>query len=55
VLASAVALGAVWSGMALSYASPRLPPSFGIVALVTAGYAAVAAASTLWRHTGQSH
>jgi zinc/manganese transport system permease protein len=38
-LASAVAIGAVWAGLALSYAAPKLPPSFSILALVTVGYA----------------
>lgn len=43
VLASAIAVGAIWGGLILSYAFPELPPSFGIIALVTAGYGAVIA------------
>jgi zinc/manganese transport system permease protein len=37
-LAAALAVAAVWGGLALSYAAPRLPPSFSIIALVSAGY-----------------
>lgn len=39
-MAAGVAIGAVWAGLALSYAVPRLPPSFGIMAVLTAAYAA---------------
>ena len=38
-LAPAIAVLAVWGGMTLSYAVPRLPPSFSIIALITAAYA----------------
>jgi len=37
-LSSAVAVTAVWGGLALSYAAPKLPPSFSILALVTTSY-----------------
>jgi zinc/manganese transport system permease protein len=42
-LSMAIAVGAVWAGLALSYAAPRLPPSFSIIAVVAAIYAATAA------------
>jgi zinc/manganese transport system permease protein len=41
-LATAVAVAAVWAGLTLSYAAPKLPPSFSIVALLAAGYVTVA-------------
>jgi zinc/manganese transport system permease protein len=37
-LSSAIAVAAVWAGVALSYAVPALPPSFAIVALITAAH-----------------
>ena len=37
-IAAAIAVAAIWSGLALSYAAPRLPPSFSIIALLTAAY-----------------
>jgi zinc/manganese transport system permease protein len=37
--ATAIAVTAVWGGLALSYAAPRLPPSFSILALITVAYA----------------
>ena len=48
-LASGLAVGAVWGGLALSYAFPKLPPSFGILAVVTAPYVATLALSRLAR------
>ena len=48
-LAAAIAVAAVWGGLALSYAAPRLPPSFGILALVTAGYLVAITRSTRFR------
>jgi len=39
-LASAIAVGSVWGGLVFSYAVPRVPPSFAILALVTCGYLA---------------
>jgi zinc/manganese transport system permease protein len=38
-LAAVVAVAAVWGGLALSYAAPKLPPSFTILGLVTTAYA----------------
>ena len=40
-LASAIAVVAVWVGLALSYAAPKLPPSFSILAVVSTAYVAV--------------
>jgi zinc/manganese transport system permease protein len=44
-LSAAVAVACVWSGLVLSYAIPKLPPSFSIIAVATVGYAAVALAT----------
>jgi len=41
-LSAAVAVGAMWGGLALSYAIPSLPPSSAIIALAAAAYAAAA-------------
>ena len=38
VLSAAIALGAVWAGLALAYAIPSLPPSSAIIGLAAAGY-----------------
>jgi zinc/manganese transport system permease protein len=40
-LSTSIAVSAVWGGIALSYAAPSLPPSFTIVALLTAGHVSV--------------
>jgi zinc/manganese transport system permease protein len=45
----ALAVGAMWAGLALAYYVPSLPPSFSITAVVTAAYAA---AIVRGRHTG---
>jgi len=39
-LATALAVGSLWAGLVLSYDFPSLPPSFGIVAVAVAVYAA---------------
>ncbi len=41
-LAGALAVGAMWGGLALSYAVPRLPPSTAIVGLAVGVYAVAA-------------
>jgi zinc/manganese transport system permease protein len=41
-LAVALAVLSVWSGLTLSYAVPRVPPSFGIIAVATVVYALAA-------------
>ncbi len=45
-LAGALAVGAMWGGLALSYAVPRLPPSTAIVALAIGVYAVAALVDT---------
>jgi len=44
-VATVLALVSVWAGLAFSYAVPRVPPSFGIIAVATVGYAA----ALVWR------
>ena len=41
-LSAAIAVAAVWGGIALSYAIPSLPPSSAIIALAAGAYAVVA-------------
>jgi zinc/manganese transport system permease protein len=38
LLAGALALGAMWAGLALSYAIPSLPPSSAIIGLAAGCY-----------------
>jgi zinc/manganese transport system permease protein len=38
VLSAAIALGAVWAGLALAYAIPSLPPSSAIIGLAAGSY-----------------
>lgn len=45
-LSAAIALGAMWGGIALSYAIPSLPPSTAIIALAVGAYA-LASVSTI--------
>ncbi|HVV37311.1 MAG TPA: metal ABC transporter permease [Acidimicrobiales bacterium] len=42
-LAVAVAVVALWAGMTFSYVVPKVPPSFAILAVITAGYLGTAA------------
>jgi zinc/manganese transport system permease protein len=42
-LATALAIGAMWVGLAASYAFPSIPPSFAIIATAVASYAAASA------------
>jgi len=46
-LSAAIALVAMWGGIALSYALPSLPPSTAIVALAVGAYALASAVSTI--------
>ncbi|HET6293747.1 MAG TPA: metal ABC transporter permease [Kribbella sp.] len=39
-LSAALAVGSMWAGLTLSYVVPKVPPSFGILAVATAVYAA---------------
>jgi zinc/manganese transport system permease protein len=50
-LSSALALIAMWAGLSLSYAVPRLPPSFAIMAVATGLY--VIALAWSWLHRPQ--
>ncbi len=50
-LAAALALLAMWGGLALAYAASRIPPSFAILAIATAEYALAA----LWSYRGLGH
>jgi zinc/manganese transport system permease protein len=46
-LSAGIAIGSVWTGLAASYAIPRMPPSFAILAVATAIYLGAIAASRL--------
>jgi zinc/manganese transport system permease protein len=37
-LSAAIAVASVWIGLSISYAAPKLPPSFAILAVTTAAY-----------------
>jgi len=37
-LSALIAIGSVWVGLLIAYAAPRIPPSFGILAVATASY-----------------
>ncbi|WP_329044427.1 metal ABC transporter permease [Amycolatopsis sp. NBC_01488] len=50
-LSAALAVGDMWAGLGLSYAIPKLPPSFGILAVASTGYAVVLTASALRRRS----
>jgi len=48
-LSAAIAVGSVWIGLTLSYLAPKVPPSFGILAVATAAYlGAIAVTSGPW-------
>jgi len=46
-LSAGIATASVWSGLALAYAVPTLPPSFAILAIATGVYAAAALAASV--------
>ncbi|HEY5193252.1 MAG TPA: metal ABC transporter permease [Solirubrobacteraceae bacterium] len=46
-LSAAIALAAMWGGIALSYAIPSLPPSTAIIALAVGAYALASVASNI--------
>ena len=52
VIASAIGVGAVWSGLAFSYAVPKVPPSFAILAVATTVYLAALAIPSVGRRRG---
>ena len=37
-LSAAIAIFSVWAGLVIAYAAPKVPPSFGIIAVATAVY-----------------
>jgi zinc/manganese transport system permease protein len=37
-LSAGIAIGSVWAGLLIAYAAPRIPPSFGILAVATSTY-----------------
>ncbi len=37
-LSAVIAIGSVWAGLLIAYAAPRIPPSFGILAVATTTY-----------------
>ena len=48
-LSAAIAVGSVWLGLTASYAIPKLPPSFAILAVATLAYVVAIAAGGLRR------
>lgn len=48
-LSAVIALGATWCGLVISYAAPSVPPSFAIVAVASATFAAAASSRRLRR------
>lgn len=52
-LSVALSLVAMWGGLALAYAVPRMPPSFAILSVATAQFA-LAAGWSAWRSVGAS-
>jgi zinc/manganese transport system permease protein len=48
-LSAGVAIAAVWGGLALSYAAPRLPPSFSIMSAIAVAYVVTTAATAARR------
>lgn len=53
-LSAVLAVGDMWAGLGLSYTVPVLPPSFAILAVATAVYALVLAASALRRRSTEA-
>jgi zinc/manganese transport system permease protein len=51
-LSGAIAVGAAWGGLALSYAIASLPPSTAIIGLAAGAYGA-ATVATVWRASGR--
>jgi zinc/manganese transport system permease protein len=51
-LSVVIAVASVWAGLTASYLIPKLPPSFAILAVATATYAAAAIAP--WTRSGRS-
>jgi zinc/manganese transport system permease protein len=45
-LSAGIAVASIWAGLTLSYLAPRVPPSFGILAVATAVYLGAIAATS---------
>ncbi len=45
-LSAGIAVGSMWVGLTVSYLAPRVPPSFGILAVATAAYLGAIAATS---------
>jgi zinc/manganese transport system permease protein len=52
-LSAAIAIMAVWAGLTIAYLAPKVPPSFGILAVATGVYLAATAATTGRKRTGR--
>jgi zinc/manganese transport system permease protein len=52
-LSAVLAAAALWVGLTLSYAVPRLPPSFSVIAVAAAIYASAGVTSRLRRRTSR--
>jgi zinc/manganese transport system permease protein len=52
-LSAGIAILAMWGGLSLAYAAPRIPPSFGILAVATTSYLLAFAATAGHRRPGQ--
>jgi zinc/manganese transport system permease protein len=55
-LSAVIAIGSVWGGLSIAYAAPKVPPSFGILAVSTASYLlafALTARRPPWRLPGR--
>lgn len=53
-LTAAVAIAGLWAGLVLSYAVPRIPPSFAIIGLLFLGYVLAVAADGFGRRRAHS-
>lgn len=54
-LSAALAVLAVWIGLTVSYVAPRVPPSFGILAVATAAYLVAVLVSPVPRASRSEH
>jgi zinc/manganese transport system permease protein len=50
VLAAGIAIGSMWAGLIVAYLSPRVPPSFSIIAVATGIYLVTFLATAARRH-----
>ncbi|MGH9079426.1 MAG: metal ABC transporter permease [Acidimicrobiales bacterium] len=52
LVAAGIAVASVWAGLTIAYADPRVPPSFGILAVATGGYLLATVATAGIRRSG---